>query len=498
MEHEVIIVGAGPAGLMLACELGLAGIRPLILERRAEPRTDPPGVAINTASVELLESRGLMDPLRELTFPLPQVHFALLALDTQSLPERHRNQVLVTQYNLERVLENRALDYGAEIRRGCEVVGLDAGESGVTVAVRSPTGEQSERCHFLVGCDGPDSTVRQFLDIEFSGAAAEYTFQGLIGDIEVDVQSLPAHHRVGAFYHSSGGVYMAVPLGPDAVRVTTWEALDTPPSPEAPVTMDELRASILRVTGSEFAGEKPRWMNRVENRIRQAEHYRQGPVFLAGDAAHVIFPYNGQALNNALHDAANLGWKLATAIDGRAPSGLLDSYHDERHAAGRLVATNIHAQVTLTRGQNDIGGLRELIAGLVRFDEVNRHLVEMMTNLDVCYSTMRAALPSGEQHPLVGCRLAPTPLVTSGGRTSTSSVLRTGRGVVVDFTAGVFDAGELKAWGDHVDVIAADPAPDVDATVLLLRPDGHVAWATDATTPGDEGLRAALATWFGA
>ncbi|MGW0810832.1 FAD-dependent oxidoreductase [Nonomuraea sp. NPDC002799] len=486
MSEPVIIAGAGPAGLMLAGELALAGVDTVVLERRARPRTDSPGVAINAGAVELLTQRGLFDLVREKAIPLPMIQFALLFLDLSQVPDRAKDAVLLHQAELERALAHRATELGADIRHDHEVTGFDQDEAGVTVRWRTANGSGELRGRYLVGCDGPDSTVREAAAIPFHGR--DIPFRGITGDVEIDLADLHPL-PIGGAYFPAGGQWMCVPIGPGAVRITTSEFGVEPEDPDAPVTMDELRAAIRRLTGSDLKGGEPRWLARADCRVKQAATYREQNVFLAGDAAQVLFPINGQALTNALNDAVNLGWKLAAAINGWAPKGLLDTYHDERHAAGSRTRMNVLAQVELSHRDEQAGGLRELTTELLKLGDVNRYLGGMLSGVDVSYPMLYPDRdPAAEaDDPLLGKRLPPL------GAEGVDRALHAGRGLVLDCSQGAVALGDLTAWRENVDLVASPPVPQIGAPVVLVRPDGHVAWA--GSDP--DGLRVALAAWFG-
>jgi 2-polyprenyl-6-methoxyphenol hydroxylase-like FAD-dependent oxidoreductase len=494
-SSTVVIAGAGPTGLLLACELGLAGVEAVVVERLDGQRTESPGVALNVAAVELLEQRGLLEPLKESAFTaaLPRAHFALLPLHLERLTDRYLNSLIVTQDAVERVLEQRARELGAVVLRGHEVTGVDQDATGVEVTVRTAEGDRRIRAAYLVGCDGVDSTVRQLTGIGFPGR--ESPFYGLAGDIEVPLSELAAVH-LGAYHSDSGGVYMCLPVGRDLVRLITAEYGTGPADPEAPVTWEETRETILRLTGTPLGAGRLRWMSRYRDLSALADRYREGRVLLAGDAAHAVFPLNGQAITTGLHDVVNLGWKLAATVRGLAPAGLLDTYHAERHPVGHRVRTNIEAQVSLSKQPEQVGPLRETLGQLIDLDEANRHLADLVMGLDIRYGVADPATA----HPLLGRSLPPVVLKTSGGAVGLGELLAGGHGVVLDLSGGGAQTAAVAAgWADRVDTVTAAPTAEIDARALLLRPDGHIAWVPSRDGDGDaEGLRAALERWFGA
>ncbi|MFI7426426.1 FAD-dependent monooxygenase [Micromonospora sp. NPDC049836] len=494
MTDTVIIAGAGPTGLMLAHELALQRVPVVVVERRPGPTDALPGMAINATVVDLLHQRGLMDHVGEYGFEFPRAHFAQIWLDPVRVPGRHGYNFVISQTNLVRVLAERAAKQGAEIRWEREVVDLAQDDAGVRVTVRSPGGQEVLTGRFLVGCDGPESTVRRLAGIDFPGQ--DLPFLGIVGDLEVgEDHPLLAYLGAGEF---PGGLLTVGPLEPGVVRIATAEFDLRPADRTAPVTTDELRDSIRRLDGAELGDATPRWLGRWDAATRQADRYREGNVLLAGDAAHVHFPLGGQSMSTGIEDAVNLGWKLAATVHGHAPVGLLDSYQTERHPVAARAGRTTLAQMVLLHPLGHVAPLRELLTEMVELDEVNEFLVKLAYALDVDYP-VPADQVAGETHPLLGRRLPDVPLRTDGGETSLAELLHAGRGVLLDLTGGA-EPLALPGWDDRVDVVAAAPSEEIDAARVLLRPDGRVAWAqpagTDRTEP-TEGLGRALATWFG-
>lgn len=488
----VIVAGAGPTGLMLAYELALAGVDTLVLERRTEPRADAPGVAINAGVIELLGQRGLMDPMREVSMSMPTVQFAMLPLDASRLQEQHEDTVLILQSRVEQILEERAMAVGARIRRGHEVIVVTQDGDGVTVTVRTAEGELAIRGRYLVGCDGRDSRVRELAGIPFPGTDPD--FHGLVADIEIGPTDMVAEH-IGVRYCDTGDHYLGAPLAPGLLRVLTAEFGVPAPSTGEP-TLDELSAAVQRLTGRGLTGRgltggQLRWVHRFGNPTKNAERYQEGRTLLAGDAAHVHFPLNGQGLQTGIHDAVNLGWKLAAAVHGWAPGDLVETYHQERQPVGEWVCTNVRAQVELCYPPEKVGPMREVMRQMIGLDEVNQYLIEMVTGLAVRYPMTSLG------HHLLGRRLRDLPLSTQDGPGSVAGTLHRGRGVLLDLSGSESLAESVAGWTDRVDVVRAAPSEQVPARALLLRPDGHVAWV-DAGEPEAASLHRALTHWFGA
>ncbi|GHH88403.1 putative oxygenase [Streptomyces sulfonofaciens] len=505
MTEPVLIAGGGPVGMMLACELGLAGVPVLVLERLAAPNERSRGMAVNSAVVELLAQRGLMESLAGDGFEFPRAHFAHIFLDPERLGTRHPYTFAVPHSKVELRLAQRAEALGVTIRRDAELVSLDQDARGVTAVVRAADGtEERVGGSYLVGCDGGDSAVRRLAGIGFPGV--DSAFHGITGDIAVEGGD--KLFELLGFHQHDAGFFTVAPAGPDLLRVTTGE-FDREVAPDTPLTRDDLYAALERITGIGLDTGTARWLAHWYAPTRQAERYRAGRVLVAGDAAHVHFPLGGQALSTGLEDAVNLGWKLAAEVRGRAPEGLLDTYHAERHPVGARACRTTRAQMALMHPMDRVGPLRDVFTELVRLDEVNAYLVEMAGGLDVRYPF---ACPDGaagaEPHPLLGTRLPDAPLVTGDGATSVYRLLHSGRGVLLDLSGagappapsgpGVRRRAEAAAgWSDRVAVAVAEPTDEIGAAALLLRPDGRVAWAV-ADAAADASPATALRTWFGA
>ncbi|WP_234382417.1 MULTISPECIES: FAD-dependent monooxygenase [unclassified Streptomyces] len=493
-DTDVVIAGAGPTGLMLACELRLAGVDVVVVERLAERTGESRAGGIHSRTLEVLDQRGILDRFLAVGELQPVGHFSGLYLDFDESESRHPYPLMILQSDIERLLEEWAAELGVQVRRSSEVSGIRQDEDGVTVELGTEQPAAATlRARYLVGCDGGRSTVRKLAGIDFPGTEA--TMTALIGDVELP--DLPEDYVW--VRRCAGGDYSAIAFEPGWFRVITSEYDRVADRDETP-TFEQLRESLIRVAGTDFGMNSPRWVSRFNDAARQAAEYRVGRVLLAGDAAHIHFPAGGQGLNMGVQDAVNLGWKLASVVRGQAPESLLDSYHAERHPVGERVLHNTRAQSALARPGAQTDALREVFGSLMVFDDVNRHLRLMLTALDIRY-------PVDVDHPLAGRRVPDADLKTPEGTIGVYDLLHAGRPVLLDLSGSAALAAVAGAWADRVDFVEARsedgswPVPAIDEVpapaAVLIRPDGHVAWATDDGAPDTSALRTALTTWFG-
>lgn len=474
---DVVIAGAGPTGLMLACELRLHGVRVVVLDKEPEPTEVVRALGLHARSIEVMDQRGLLERFlaHGNRHPLGGFFAALPAPPPEGLDTAHGYVLGIPQPVIDRLLAERAAELGAEIRRGHELTGLDQDDDGVTVDLADGT---QLRARFLVGCDGGRSTVRRLLGIGFPGEPARA--ETLLGEMRATADPETVTTVVTEVRRTVTRFGLG-PLGDGVWRVVV-PAAGLAPDRSVPPTLDEFREQLRRVAGTDFGVHSPRWLSRFGDATRLAARYRSGRALLAGDAAHVHPPVGGQGLNLGVQDAFNLGWKLAAELRGWAPEGLLDSYEAERRPVAGAVLDNTRAQTELMSLEPGARAVRRLMTELVAFEEVNRHLTEKITAIGIRYDL-------GDDHDLVGRRLRDVPLE----RGRLYERMHDGRGLLLDRTGSLSVAG----WADRVDhvvnqVVGGGTEPAVPA--VLLRPDGHVVWAGEDQRELEDRLR----RWFGA
>jgi 2-polyprenyl-6-methoxyphenol hydroxylase-like FAD-dependent oxidoreductase len=488
MELPVdVVVGAGPVGLLTAIELHLGGARVLVLERLAAPSLAVKAMSVGPLGSEALMRRGMASALADAEARsvaamqqfkgLPGAaargpgskfsgHFAGLALirkDAQKDPARRARPV--DQQGIEAMLAERADALGIEVRRGCEVTGFAQQPDGIDVAWASEAAAGRLRCGWLVGCDGGRSSVRKMAGFAFPGTAPTSTFYQAVAEIDHPDRLLPV-----GWHRTPGGV---LSYGPVPGRLFMLDFSGPPEDRQAPVTREEIEAVLRRISGMDVRVNALDSGSRWADNTRLVDSYRRGRVLLAGDAAHVHSPFGGQGLSLGLVDAANLGWKLSAVVRGEMPERLLDSYTAERRPAAEAVLANTLAQVAILRPDPQAGAMRDLIATLMAFDNVNRLIGEMMSGLSTRYEL-------GSARDEVG-RLI--------GDLSLNALMQDGRGVLLDASADRQASQLVEATTQRVRCIAVDAGPS-----MLVRPDACVAWAGDEHDT--DGLQDALRRWF--
>ena len=501
MIHDVVIAGAGPVGLYLACELRLAGLSVLVLEQAEDPGSPfkrlPFGLrGLSAPTIEAFYRRGLLDEIaarqpekdaRAAAHWMQQArrpggHFAGIqfyedAIDTTKwsyrLPGPAGVRLAVEMEHIESVLAARATAMGAEIRRGFGVDGFDPSDEDVTVHA----GGERFRGRWLVGCDGGRSTVRKAGGFEFAGTDPELTGYG----IEVEIAD-PDRLSVGRHYTPTGMYTYARPG-----RIAMVEFDGGAFHRAEPITLEHVQAVLRRVSRTDVTVTALKLATTWTDRAYQAAAYRKGRVLLAGDAAHTHSPLGGQGLNLGLGDAMNLGWKLASTIRGDAPAGLLDSYFSERGPVGAQVLDWSRAQVALMRPSPSSRALEAIIRDLIDTRDGATYFAERVWGVSQRYDL-------GDSHPLVG-RGAPDFELADGTRLG--ELLRDGKGLLLDFDAEASLQALARRWDGRIGYVGRDAKDRLGLGAVLIRPDGVVAWAGEA--PADlQALTLAASRWFGA
>lgn len=483
MDTEVVVVGAGPVGLMLAGELRLGGAEVIVLETRETATTESRASTLHARTMEILDSRGLLVGLGS-----PQNdrrgHFGGIPLDL-TLPSTHPGQWKVPQTETERRLHDWAWGLGADILRQHELRAVRVLEDGVQAVAAGPGGPVRVRARHLVGCDGEQSTVRRLLGADFPGEAARREL------LRADVAGIVIPDR--RFERLDRGLAIAARHGDGVTRVMVHEFGTTGGQPGVQPVFHDVVDAWKRITGEDISAGTPLWVNSFHDGCRQLTRYRHGRVLFAGDAAHQQMPIGGQALNLGLQDAVNLGWKLAATVRGWAPEELLDTYCAERRAVGRQVLENIRAQALLLLGGPEVEPLRAVLGTLIAEDGGRSRLASAIAGLDVRYDV------GGGDHPLLGARLPQLKLMPPQGPVTSMALLRAGRGLLLDLSGSGTATPASEGWRDRITAVACaswgQEGALHGATALLVRPDGYVVWAgTDGLT---DGLTDALTRWFG-
>jgi 2-polyprenyl-6-methoxyphenol hydroxylase-like FAD-dependent oxidoreductase len=492
-EHSVVIAGGGPAGMMLAAELALAGVDVAVVERRPDHvLAGSRAGGFHSRTIEVLDQRGVADRFLAEGKVAQVAMFGATTLDMSDFPTRHPYSLGIWQNQIERIMAAWIAELPVQISYGSEVTGFAQDDTGVDVEL---SGGQSLRARYLVGCDGGRSVIRKAAGIEFPGW--DPTRSNLIAEVEMTEEPELGIRRDDIGIHGLGrleyeirdGEVVYEDGGPVRVMVTERQLGST-----GEPTLHDLSEALVAVYGTDFGMHDPTWISRFTDMTRQAAAYRAGRVLLAGDSAHVHSPAGGQGLSLGVQDAVNLGWKLAQVVAGTSPESLLDTYHDERHPVAARALQHSMAQTALQRPDERIQALAAVLSELATMDEPRRRLAGLISGLDIHYDL-------GEGHPLLGRRMPDLDLVTTGGPLRVFTLLHDARPVLLNLgEPGGFD---IAPWAERVQLVDATYSgvwelPVLGAvtapTAVLIRPDGYVAWVGERT---ELGLTDALTTWFG-
>ena len=492
-EHAVVIAGGGPTGLTLAAELALAKVDVVIVERRAShDLAGSRAGGLHARTIEVFDQRGIADRFLTEGQVAQVAAFSMIPLDISGFPTRHDYGLGLWQSHIERILAGWVRELSVPIHYDSEVTGFAQHDTGVDVGL---SGGRSLWASYLVGCDGGRSHIRKAAGIEFPGW--DPTTSSLIAEVEMAETPELGMRRDARGVHGIGRVEYEIrdgeivykDSGPLRVMVTESQVSTSEP------TLRDLSEALMELYGTDYGVHSPTWISRFTDTTRQAAAYRDRRILLAGDAAHVHAPDGGQGLNTGVHDAVNLGWKLAQVVHRTSPESLLDTYHAERHPVAARVLRRTMASVALRRADDRTMALRDTVAELLGMDEPRRRLAAEMSGLDIHYDL-------GPGHPLLGRRMPDLDIVTSNGPLRVFTLLHDARPVLLDLAepGGI----NITPWADRVRLVDASyegtwELPVLGAvtapTAVLIRPDGYVAWVGEGTRTG---LADALTTWFGA
>jgi 2-polyprenyl-6-methoxyphenol hydroxylase-like FAD-dependent oxidoreductase len=513
---DVAIAGGGPNGLMLAAELGLAGIRPVVLDPMSGPNPQPRANGIVGQGVRILDHRGLYSTIAGMEGPpqrAPRAMFSAFPLDLSLVPNPQMFMLPIQQPKLVQVLAERAGHYQADIRWGHALIGFDQDADGVSVQVSGPDGDYVLRAKYLVGADGGTSPTRKLAGIDFPGMTSHEVVARMGFDVLppaewIDPTSgaldVPGFGRIPplGFHRAERGVFACGALGRRAAVIvfeldpTAREHSVERNGDEPPMSLAELEASLERVIGVQVplqpaTPDMPLDLRRFHGiNSRIASRYQLGRVILVGDAAHVHSPMGGPGLNLGLQDAVNLGWKLAAVLNGHVDPALLATYEAERRPAGERVVMHTRAQLAMVRPGPEVTALRELFSELVTEPAVVLRLVDLVSGAENRYV-------GADAHPLAGHWVPDFSVANADAARRVAELARDGRPLLIDLTEGGVVAASLTAVADRLTVAVGRAVGDVSATALLVRPDGYVAWASSDGVPATEDLRDVLARWFG-
>jgi 2-polyprenyl-6-methoxyphenol hydroxylase-like FAD-dependent oxidoreductase len=489
---DVVIVGAGPTGLMLAGELALAGVDVAIIERRtSQDLGGSRAGGLQSRTIEVFDQRGIADRFLSEGQVAQVAGFAQIRLDISDFPTRHPYGLGLWQNHIERILAGWVLEHKVPIHYSKEVTAFAQYDTGVDIQLSNG---QSLRTQYLVGCDGGRSLIRKAAGIEFPGW--DPTTSSIIAEVQMTEEPETGIRRTpsGTFaigkvkYEIKDGKIIYGKGGKVGVMLTESHIGTSEP------TLRDLSEGLIAVYGTDYGIHNPTFISRFTDMTRQAATYRDRRVLLAGDAAHIHYPVGGQGLNIGVQDAVNLGWKLAQVVNGASPDSLLDSYHAERHPVAACVLRNTMAQTALLRQDERTKALHGTVSELLGMEEPRKRFAAMMSGLDIHYDF-------GKGHPLLGRRMLDLDLITANGPLRVFTLMHGARPMLLNFgEAGGFD---ISPWADRVQSIDAKyvgtwELPAIGAVsaprAVLVRPDGYVAWVGDKTQVG---LTDALTTWFG-
>jgi 2-polyprenyl-6-methoxyphenol hydroxylase-like FAD-dependent oxidoreductase len=366
MASDILVIGAGPVGLTLACELARHGVRPRIIDQLDTPSPYCRAIGVTPRTLEVMEDMGVVRELVDaglwltgMRLILPGAPVKDLTLDLSDLPFA---QLGVPQYATEAVLTAHLASYGISVERGIALAGLTQDADGVDVELDTSGGRTSARFRHVVGCDGAHSAVRKALGIGFEGDAFPMEF--MLGDVHIDwdlprgmtlrairpVEDAPPDFLVVIPLPERGRYRVSMPA-PERLAAPPGSGTDHGIQTDRPgASLEDLQQVADRLLPEHAKLSDMRWSSMFRISMRLADKYRVGNVFIAGDACHIHPPTGGQGMNTGIQDAYNLAWKLALVTQGRAADALLDTYEAERRpVAVDVIQRTVEASVNLGR-----------------------------------------------------------------------------------------------------------------------------------------------------
>ncbi|WP_328611305.1 FAD-dependent monooxygenase [Amycolatopsis sp. NBC_00345] len=495
MTENVIVVGAGPSGLIVASELALAGVSVTLVERRTDGVQSRAGTILPRV-LELLDTRGLaqqfMDRARDIIpNPLFRTHMwaGMKPVHWRHLDSRFGYRLVLPQNITEDLLTKHALDTGVTIERGLTVDTVTQDDSGVEVGMVAADGRRgTRRCAYLVGCDGGRSAVREQLGIESTGHGP--TFTGIVADVRLD-NPWPGGRHITDNEH---GWLASFPFGAGVTRFNLVHAQRMHADVAEPVTVDEVRGCLSDILGTEVDFDELAWASRFTDTTRIASTFSRGRVFLVGESTRIHYPASGVGMNFCIQDAFNLGWKLAAVLNGHSHPEILATFDAERRPVAEGLLRSVAAQVAVqfAFSPEAMAFKRWFEATLMPMPEVNRRLAVELNGIAEPYPR------APDADPCVGFPAPDLEIHHADGVSTIGRLLRTGHFLLLDLT-GNDRFHDLLPGGIPVDVVSGVPIrpPDRigDVTALLVRPDGYVAWSATGQDDRDA-ARDALRHWL--
>ncbi|MEU7799845.1 FAD-dependent oxidoreductase [Micromonospora arborensis] len=486
---SVIVVGAGPTGLMLAGDLAAAGVPVTVLEKRSMESNLTRAFGVHARTLEILDMRGCAEALVPQGYPVGKFRSHMgrgdLSLSFRHPESRFPFVLIVPQARTEALLLRRAEELGAKIEVGTEVTGLRQDADGVTLEVNGAPGPTAD---YVVACDGAHSRVRALLNVGFTGR--NYKTKLLLADIRTSAQMQEA---INGLMGRDGAILFPA-FGDGWYRAVIWDRAQQDVPMDAPLGIDEVLESVRRVSGKDIDIAEMRWSTRFLTERRQADRYRVGRVFLAGDAAHVNSPMGSLGMNTGIQDAANLAWKLTAAHRGWAPEWLLDSYHTERHPVGQTALRISDLLLKSAVAPPAVQLIRPYVARMVlATPPITRFLRRTVAGMNISYPPP----PGLPRSSATGSRVDDCELIVDGRRVRLYELIKPDRFLLVDHSEDGASAAAVADWSDRITAVAnRGQQPSRRYTAMLLRPDGYLAWSHRSPSPDQ--VRAAVAHWCGA